>query len=118
MGPPSAIDTLVGSVRAVCHGASVTCRLHFKQTVSSNWMEARGRRRCRSEVAASGTRPVAGDAAAERQALIDLAAVCIVLAARIPGHSGEARAAASQPTFTPRRTPHRALAMVCIIRAR
>jgi hypothetical protein len=59
---------------------------------------------------ASGLRQarVAGDAAAERQALIDLAAVCVALAARIPAprlaqSDRRPRATGSRSTRTRRR---------------
>jgi hypothetical protein len=53
------VDALVGSVRAVCHGDGVTCRLTSsrrfgKSRSSSNWTRREGRRHCRPEPAAYG----------------------------------------------------------------
>jgi hypothetical protein len=55
------MDAFVGSVRAVCHGIGVRCRLtssrRFRRLrFSSSWTRREGRRRCRPEPAACGKR--------------------------------------------------------------
>jgi hypothetical protein len=62
---------------------------HFKQTLREVALqleldETRGAASLPARARGLRQARVAGDAAAERQALIDLAAVCIALAARVP----------------------------------
>jgi hypothetical protein len=63
---------------------------HFKQTLQEVALqleldETRGAASLQARARGLRQARVAGDGAAERQALIDLAAVCIALAARAPG---------------------------------
>ena len=62
---------------------------HFKQTLQEVALqleldETRGAASLPARARGLQQARVAGDAAAERQALIDLAAVCVALAARVP----------------------------------
>jgi len=63
---------------------------HFKQTLQEVTLqleldETRGAASLPARARALRQARLAVDAAAERQALIDLAAVCVALAARVPG---------------------------------
>ncbi len=101
------------SVRQVCNNFAMGA--NHKRTLEEVALqleldEARGAASLPARASGLRQARVAGDAAAERQALIDLAAVCVALAARIPAprlalaqSDRRARATGSRSTRTRRR---------------